>query len=110
MCEGGDIETLAAGELADPILIELLVEVGLDHRLSCLDILARDCRLVVLAPHAPAVLLKKERVALGEFEHTPDSVLVPPHPLAFRGEHERAAGRCRCKRSDLWKDEHALGI
>ncbi|HEY2652802.1 MAG TPA: hypothetical protein VGI50_12810 [Solirubrobacteraceae bacterium] len=69
MREGGDVEPLAGGRLADPIVVELLVEVRLDHRLCCLDILESYRRLVVLAPDAPAILPKKERIALGEFGH-----------------------------------------
>ena len=32
MCEPGDVEAFACGELADPVLLEFFVEVGLDDR------------------------------------------------------------------------------
>jgi hypothetical protein len=72
MGDGGHVEAFATVELADPVLVELLVEIGLDHRLGCLDIVECDRRVVVLAPHAAAILLEEERVALGEFEHAPN--------------------------------------
>jgi hypothetical protein len=95
------VEALGFGELADSILVELLVEVGFDHGLGRFDIIEGDDPGVVLTPYPPAVLLEEEWIALGEFEYAPDGVLLPRDLLAFSGQYESGASGGRWEGAEI---------
>jgi hypothetical protein len=97
----GDVEALGPGQHADPVLVELRVEFGFNHRLSSGDVFECDRWAVVLAPCVPAVILEEERVALGEIEHAARGLLVPFHSLALGRGARVLTCRTASQRSDL---------